>query len=648
MADAAARKSARAARSGARAARRRRVSFAPRAMGLFVLGVAVLAFAAGAASGEIGLVLAGAVFSTIWAYCLLMTLLLALLHSRRARRASIQVSPSEVAAGAFAEALYSEGDFAAPGAPLAAPLAALPAVRVFQAPGILVRCRLILATKDGRQIQRDFSPAKPGPHPFEVKKRGAYFSAFDEFAVFDALGFFRLAFRLRSDSGGAGGVGAGARLLAKPRPAGEAPAVHARAGDSSQRPDFSLQRSDILIDHRPYVPGDDPRRINWKLYGHGGNLIVREGEREPPPHANLTILIDAEYDPALYTQPEARRGIDLLCENALAAAIACAESGMHVLVGSLGGVGGAGNAGGSASGTGNAGGGADYEASVISAISKAGASGATGAILAADAASADGAGSAADEAGADGAGRMGSADGAIPPSPEFAAALAWPAARAMRNMDGAAYAGGAARARGADGHAAQGGKAGQGEKARLDGKAEPASDAPGAQALPADRGILVFALPRSRTETTLDGFLKKAAGFQGAGAKARIVDLVFVCHHGKSGAGGDGIDADGPGVDGVSADGASDASAGGTSAGGANAGIANDRGASAGGANSGAIPIASSAYLKISGAAESAAAESAVAAKGLTQRERERFAAAELCVSLLGQRAGVKARVLRY
>jgi hypothetical protein len=80
------------------------------------------------------------------------------------------------------------------------------------------------------------------------------------------------------------------------------------------------------------VPGDDPRRINWKLYGHGGELFVREGEREPPPHSNILILIDAQFDPLLYSAEMARNGVDLLCENALAAALASTEAGIDVLI----------------------------------------------------------------------------------------------------------------------------------------------------------------------------------------------------------------------------------------------------------------------------------------------------------------------------
>jgi len=292
-------------------------------MGIFVLLIIILAFATGAVRQEWALVLTGAVFLALWVYCLVMTLFLALIHTRRARRAFIRITPREVASNGLAEAVYSEGEGVAFRG------------KILQLPGVLVRCRLLLATKDGRRIRYDFNPsldkgADLSPHFFAVEKRGAYFGLVDEFAVFDILGFFRFVFRLPAEND--------ARLLASPRAADEPPAVTARAGESTLKPEFSIQRTDNLIDHRPYVPGDDPRRINWKLYGHGGGLFVREGEYEPPPQSNIVILVDTEYDSLLYRKREARRGIDLLCENALAAAIACTESGMDVLTGYSGGV----------------------------------------------------------------------------------------------------------------------------------------------------------------------------------------------------------------------------------------------------------------------------------------------------------------------
>jgi hypothetical protein len=294
-----------------------RAVFLPRPIGIFVLLIIVLAFSAGAVRQEWTLALTGAVFLALWIYLLIMTLILALIHNRRARRAFIRVSPREITTGGLVEAVYSEGeDVAFRG-------------KILQLPGVLVRCRLLLATKDERRIQYDFNPVDPPPHFFTMEKRGAYFSAFDEFNVLDILGFFRFTYRLPAVND--------ARLLACPRAADEPVAVNARAGESSLKPEFSIQRTDNLIDHRPYVPGDDPRRINWKLYSHGGELFVREGEYEPPPQSNIVILVDTEYDRLLYRLPQARRGIDLLCENALAAALACAELGMNAFTGYSGG-----------------------------------------------------------------------------------------------------------------------------------------------------------------------------------------------------------------------------------------------------------------------------------------------------------------------
>jgi hypothetical protein len=288
-------------------------------MGIFVLLIIVLAFAVGALRQALALVLAGAAFFLPWAYCLCMTLFLTLIHYRRARRAFIRVSPREVTVGGSAEAVYSEGDTVSVGA-----------IRILQVPGIVVRCRLLLDTRDGRRIRYDFNPADASTAQFfAVEKRGAYFTSHDEFAIFDTLGFFRFAWRLPAETD--------ARLLASPCAAEEQPSIKARAGESNLSPEFSFQRTDNFIDHRPYVPGDDPRRINWKLYGHGGGLFVREGEREPPPHSNIVILIDTEFDPRLYSASAARRGVDILCENALSAANACAESGMDLRIGYTGG-----------------------------------------------------------------------------------------------------------------------------------------------------------------------------------------------------------------------------------------------------------------------------------------------------------------------
>jgi hypothetical protein len=275
--------------------------FYPCTMGVFVLLIIILSFTAGAIRRELVLTLTGAVILAIWTYCLVMTLLLALMHRSRAKNISIHLEPEKIIRAGWTSAVYMENN------------PAYASKNIFQFPGILVRCRIILKTNDGRRVTYDFKPENKNglQQNFQVKKRGAYFSTFDEFAVFDILGFFRFAYRLPSINI--------ARLLVSPDAVAEPLSVMAKGGETNrQETSPTLERTDYLIDHRPYVPGDDPRRINWKLYSHGGELIVRQGEREPPPSSSMTILIDTQYDLLYSSSNEAAEAVDLLCENALA------------------------------------------------------------------------------------------------------------------------------------------------------------------------------------------------------------------------------------------------------------------------------------------------------------------------------------------
>ncbi|MCF7927935.1 MAG: DUF58 domain-containing protein [Spirochaetales bacterium] len=47
-----------------------------------------------------------------------------------------------------------------------------------------------------------------------------------------------------------------------------------------------------LLEVRKYYPGDDTRRINWKLYAHSRELFLRKGEDRPPPQTEIdTVLL---------------------------------------------------------------------------------------------------------------------------------------------------------------------------------------------------------------------------------------------------------------------------------------------------------------------------------------------------------------------
>ncbi len=45
-----------------------------------------------------------------------------------------------------------------------------------------------------------------------------------------------------------------------------------------------------FAEHRPYMPGDDIRRIDWRLYGRTDRLFVKEFQAET--NASLTLLVD--------------------------------------------------------------------------------------------------------------------------------------------------------------------------------------------------------------------------------------------------------------------------------------------------------------------------------------------------------------------
>jgi uncharacterized protein (DUF58 family) len=290
-------------------------------MGIFVILITLLAFAAGHLRKELALTLLGAVFLTILVYCFAVVFFLGLIHRRRFRLISANVITKVITTGKNAEVRFSA------------------AKRFFRFPGALVRYELNLETRDGREIRHIFDPgpvagsaAAAGYNAFPVPERGAYFGSFDELAFFDIPGFFRLAFPIPQGDGDP-------RLLAVPVPAEEAVPIPIRSGGTEQRSESRFRRTEDLTDHRPYIPGDDPRRINWKLYGHGpsSELFVREGEREPPPHSRLLILLDTQADPGLYTLTEGRRAVDLLCSNALAAALEFTGRGIDVSLGYTGG-----------------------------------------------------------------------------------------------------------------------------------------------------------------------------------------------------------------------------------------------------------------------------------------------------------------------
>ena len=302
----------------------------PRTMGSFVTLVTALAFAAGWVRNELALTLLGTVFLTILGYCFLGVFLLGLVHRRRAMSLSMIIT-TETVSVASGGSVGKEGELS-----IKTSGGLLPAKNYFwRLPAIFIRCELFLETKDHRVICHYADPGVENYSSFPVRERGVYFSDLrsderDRLIIFDATGFFHLPLPVPQISG--------PRLFAVPAPAEELMPLSLKSGGTKQRTEPHYRKSDELTDHRPYIPGDDPRRINWKLYSHAplGDLFVREGEPEPPPHSRLLILLDTEADSGLYSLDEGRRAVDLLCESALAAALEFSDQGLEILVGCSG------------------------------------------------------------------------------------------------------------------------------------------------------------------------------------------------------------------------------------------------------------------------------------------------------------------------
>jgi uncharacterized protein (DUF58 family) len=268
----------------------------------------------GEARGELVLSLLGGVFALLLIYAFLSSLALSVAHRRSALGLNARILPERIAAGGESAVVIS------------GPLGNGRKRLFMEFPALVIRYRMRLSTRDGKRVERTFKRDvwETGRGGFSVPLRGAYCGAYDEIIIADVFGFFLFAYRIPR--------GDGVRLSVCPAAREGAPPAASFSGGSVQRGEREIVRTDDLVEQRPYVPGDDPRRINWKLYGHSGDLFVREEDREPPPHSVLAMLVCGEV-------PATRGGADMvdrLCECALAIAVHNMNDGVAVLCGGSG------------------------------------------------------------------------------------------------------------------------------------------------------------------------------------------------------------------------------------------------------------------------------------------------------------------------
>ncbi|MGO9309163.1 MAG: DUF58 domain-containing protein [Spirochaetia bacterium] len=175
-------------------------------------------------------------------------------------------------------------------------------------PGFSVHLSLPLSWHGRRVVgirQRTPRGSSQAAVTFRASHRGVYEGAGAVLEAHDVLGLtaHRLAFPRRD------------RVTVYPvlRPVQELAGLVERtdeeAADSPRR-----RRSEELLEARKYYPGDDVRRLNWKVFAHMDELFLRVGEEVPPPESRILFVLDTTSNP-LVPRAVAADYLDALVES---------------------------------------------------------------------------------------------------------------------------------------------------------------------------------------------------------------------------------------------------------------------------------------------------------------------------------------------
>jgi uncharacterized protein (DUF58 family) len=243
------------------------------ARGLVITAAAAVLSAAGALRADLAALFWGASFLLFTLYALVAGHLFRLSLLRRRAAApdfvSLTLPASDVTAGGRAEAVAA---------------ARLP--RVFP-PGFTVLLSLPLSWHERRiAAVRTRLPAGESRQliGFTAGHRGLYSSGAVTLEMRDVLGFTAHSLSLPQEETLA--------VLPPVLPREAMPPVMEQTDESAVYA-RSRRRSESLLEVRKYYPGDDVRRLNWKLFAHMDELYLRVGEEVPPPESRILVVLDA-------------------------------------------------------------------------------------------------------------------------------------------------------------------------------------------------------------------------------------------------------------------------------------------------------------------------------------------------------------------
>jgi hypothetical protein len=162
----------------------------------------------------------------------------------------------------------------------------------FFLPGFTVKATIILRWYTRTPIELSLILA-PGLNKeiirFTPAHRGTYKSSFYDFHFQDLLGFTSSCFSLPVEE----------YIKVYPAIIKREELMMKISGEESTDTQKTKRTSDELLEVKKYYPGDDVRRLNWKVFAHTGELFVRKGEETPPPDSHLLFILDPTQSPLL-------------------------------------------------------------------------------------------------------------------------------------------------------------------------------------------------------------------------------------------------------------------------------------------------------------------------------------------------------------
>ncbi len=192
-------------------------------------------------------------------------------------------------------------------------------------PGFSAHVRLPLAWQE-RRIDALAARMSPGRSTRTVRFRAPWRGAFrSEAAVVecrDILGFSAGSFRIP--------LREAVTVYPALRDPGDAVQLMEQADESAVE-SRRRRRSDDLLEARKYYPGDDMRRLNWKVFAHLNELFLRVGEEVPPPEARLLFVLDTTANP-LVPRRSAAGYLDALVSTCISVMDAMRGARMEVLL----------------------------------------------------------------------------------------------------------------------------------------------------------------------------------------------------------------------------------------------------------------------------------------------------------------------------